>query len=83
MRLRYGFWTGFFFPKGTPHTIVRKLNEATTTVLDNPKNIERLQQVGVAPVQKKDRSPEYLTEFLPSEITAWQEAVRVSGIPVE
>ena len=29
------FWTGFFFPKGTPDAIVQKLHDATTQTLED------------------------------------------------
>lgn len=32
------FWTGFFFPKGTPNSIVQKLNNATSTIFGQSAN---------------------------------------------
>jgi tripartite-type tricarboxylate transporter receptor subunit TctC len=76
-------WTGFFFPKGTPEEIVKKLSEATDKVLSSPKTIERLQKVGVAPIPAEQRSPAYLTKFIRSEVDTWSAAVKASGIPIE
>jgi tripartite-type tricarboxylate transporter receptor subunit TctC len=77
------FWTGFFFPQWTPEKIVRNLNAVTTKTLDDPLVIERLRKVGVAPVAKRERSPEHLREFIKSEVVDWREAVKASGISIE
>lgn len=77
------FWTGFFFPKGTPDEIVQKLNKATAKVLSSPSVVDRLQKVGVSPIPSERRSPEYLKTFIRSEVSAWSKIVQASGVPIE
>ena len=61
-------WNAFFLPKGTPDTIVRKLNKAMNDALDNPVTRKRLEDLGLEIVPLEQRSPEYLAKFLPQEI---------------
>jgi tripartite-type tricarboxylate transporter receptor subunit TctC len=77
------FWTGFFFPKGTPDSIVQKLNKATSRILDNPQTVERLRKVGVIPISTSERSSNYLKKFIQSEVVTWRDNVKASGIPIE
>jgi tripartite-type tricarboxylate transporter receptor subunit TctC len=53
-------WYGFFFPRGTPDPIVRKLNAATIATIDTPSVRERLRAVAATVVAPDRRSPEYL-----------------------
>ncbi|HMJ43997.1 MAG TPA: tripartite tricarboxylate transporter substrate binding protein [Pseudolabrys sp.] len=77
------FWTGFFFPKGTPDSIVQKLNNATNTILENPRTAERLRKVGVLPISIGERSSDYLKKFIQSEVVTWRDNVKSIGIPIE
>jgi len=73
-------WNAFFFPKGTPDPIVRKLNKAMSTMLDNPALRGRLEELGLEIVPPERRSPEYLARFLPDEIDRWAKVVQAAGI---
>ena len=73
-------WNAFFFPKGTPDPIVRKLNTAMSTMLDNPALRGRLEELGLEIVPPERRSPEYLARFLPEEIDRWAKVVQAAGI---
>ena len=61
-------WNGFFFPKGTPEPIVRRMNKAMSDTIDNPVVRKRLEDLGLEIVPPERRSPEYLAKFLPEEI---------------
>src|SRR4051794_31077107 len=65
-------WNAFFFPKGTPDPIVRKLNNVMSTMLDNQALRGRLEDLGLEIVPPERRSPEYLAKFLPQEIEHWR-----------
>ena len=76
-------WNAFFLPKGTPETIVRKLNKATSDTLDDPGIRQRLAELGLEIVPPERRSPEYLAQFLPQEIARWAKVVREAGISAD
>jgi tripartite-type tricarboxylate transporter receptor subunit TctC len=76
-------WNAFFFPKGTPEPIVRKLNKAMSAMLDDPAIRKRLENLGLEVVEPQRRTPEYLAGFLPQEIARWTKVVQAAGIPVE
>ena len=58
-------WNAFFFPKGTPEPIVRQLNAATSSALDNPALRKRLEELGSrrSPPAER-RTPEYLAKLV-------------------
>jgi len=76
-------WNAFFFPKGTPETIVRRLNKAMGDMLDNPLVRKRLEGLGLEIVPPERRSPEYLAKFLPEEIERWGKIIRAAGISAD
>jgi tripartite-type tricarboxylate transporter receptor subunit TctC len=76
-------WNAFFFPKGTPEPIVRKLNKAMSDTLDDPTIRKRLEELGLEIVPPERRSPEYLAKFLPQEIERWAKPIREAGISAD
>ncbi len=58
-------WNAFFFPKGTPAAIVRKLNKPMSDTVDDPVIRKKLEELGLEIVPPEQRSPEYLAKFLP------------------
>jgi len=76
-------WNAFFFPKGTPEPIVRRLNKAMGDMLDNPSVRKRLEDLGLEIVPLERRSPEYLARFLPEEIERWGKIIRTAGISAD
>ncbi len=75
-------WNAFFFPKGTPEPIVRKMNQAIGTMIDRPDVKQRLEALGLVVVGPERRSPEYLSGFVRTEVERWGEAIRAAGISV-
>jgi tripartite-type tricarboxylate transporter receptor subunit TctC len=73
-------WFGLFFPKGTPESIVRKLNAAIGTALDTPYVQERFKEIiaNVTPPEK--RSPEYLAKLVVSETEKMHNAIEAAGV---
>jgi tripartite-type tricarboxylate transporter receptor subunit TctC len=76
-------WFGFFFPKGTPEAIIRKLYEATVATIDTPAVVERLKEVGAIPVASERRSPDYLRSFAASEIAKNAAPIKAAGIVID
>jgi tripartite-type tricarboxylate transporter receptor subunit TctC len=76
-------WNAFFFPKGTPETIVRRLNKAMGDMLDSPSVRKRLEDLGLEIVPPERRTPEYLAKFLPEEIERWGKIIRAAGISAD
>jgi tripartite-type tricarboxylate transporter receptor subunit TctC len=76
-------WNAFFFPRGTPEPIVRKMSKAVSDMLDNPGLRKRLEDLGLEIVPPERRGPEYLAKFLPEEIERWGRVIRSAGITAE
>jgi putative tricarboxylic transport membrane protein len=76
-------WNAFFFPKGTPDPIVRKLNKVMGDMLDNAAMRKRLEELGLEILPPDQRSPEYLAKFLPQEVDRWGKVIRAAGISVD
>src|SRR6185369_14648723 len=73
-------WSAFFFPRGTPPAIVRQLNQATIATLETPWVQTKLQSMGATLVAPARRSPEYLQQFVESEIKKWAAVIKAAGI---
>src|SRR5712692_6652299 len=76
-------WNAFFFPKGTPDAIVRRMSKAVNDMLENPVLRKRLEDLGLEIVPPERRGPEYLAKFLPEEIERWGKVIRAAGISAE
>ena len=76
-------WNAFFFPKGTPDAIVRKLNKAMSDTIDDPDIRRRMTELGLEIVPPERRSPEYLARFLPEEIERWAKPIHAAGISAD
>jgi tripartite-type tricarboxylate transporter receptor subunit TctC len=76
-------WNAFFLPKGTPPEIVKKLHDATVQAMETPQVKDRLQGLGAVIVAPERRSPEYLADFVKSEIEKWAVPIKSSGVSVE
>jgi tripartite-type tricarboxylate transporter receptor subunit TctC len=76
-------WNAFFFPHGTPDAIVRKLAQATSSVLDMPDIRARLEKAGLNVAIPERRNPDYLRKLVASELNKWGPPVRASGVSVD
>ena len=72
-----------FAPKGTPKAIVQKLNEVTVAVMNMPAVQQRLKEVGTEPVAPERQSPEYLQDFVVSEIKKWAAGIKSAGVSLD
>jgi len=76
-------WNAFFFPKDTPAPIVRRLAQATSTVLEQPDVRARLEKAGLNISAPERRTPAYLGKLVVSELDKWGPPVRASGVSVD
>ena len=76
-------WSAIFLPKGAPAEIVKKLNAAMVQALDTPLVRERLEGMGVTMPSPERRTPEYMAQFVRSEIKKWEEPIKASGAQIE
>jgi tripartite-type tricarboxylate transporter receptor subunit TctC len=76
-------WSAVFLPKGTPAAIVKKLNSAIVQSMNTPSVRDRLQGLGVQVVSNDRATPEYLGQFVKSEIEKWAVPIKASGVTVE
>ena len=77
------FWTGFFFPKGTPDAVVQRFHDAAERTLNSATTGERLRKTGIEPIAAARRSVAHLREFLPAEMKSWADQAKASGVPLQ
>jgi tripartite-type tricarboxylate transporter receptor subunit TctC len=75
-----GLWWAIFLPKGTPASVVQKLNEGLVATMNTPVVQERLKTSGFDVVAPERRSPEYLQKFVASEIRKWAGPIKDAGL---
>jgi tripartite-type tricarboxylate transporter receptor subunit TctC len=76
-------WHAFFYPKGTPAPIVRKLNDAVAAAVSIPAVQERLKDLGADLVTSERRTPDYLQKFVEREIEKWAVPIKAAGVSAE
>jgi tripartite-type tricarboxylate transporter receptor subunit TctC len=76
-------WNALFLPKNTPPEIVKKLNSAAVQAMKTPAVRERLMAAGVEFVSDDRATPEYLAEFVKSEVKKWEAPIKASGAIVQ
>ena len=75
-------WNAVFLPKGAPDAIVKKLNSAIVQAMKTPSVHDRLQGLGAQIVADDRATPEYLGQFVKSEIEKWAAPIKASGVSV-
>jgi tripartite-type tricarboxylate transporter receptor subunit TctC len=76
-------WSAIFLPKGTPAAIVKKLNSAVVQSMNTPAVRDRLQSLGAQVVSDDRATPDYLGQFVKSEIEKWAGPIKASGVTVD
>jgi tripartite-type tricarboxylate transporter receptor subunit TctC len=76
-------WNGFFFPKGTPQPIVRKMNKVLGDMIARSDLREKLEALGLSIVPPEQRTPEYLAKYLPQEIERWGKVIRAGSMSMD
>ena len=75
-------WNAIFLPKNAPAAVVKKLNGAMLAAMKTPAVRSKLEGFG-AQVAADDRAtPQYLAEFVKSEIVKWAAPIKASGVQV-
>jgi tripartite-type tricarboxylate transporter receptor subunit TctC len=72
-------WHGLFAPMGTPKEIVDRLNRLVNQIIAQPDVKSRLFELAMFPVQPPT-TPEQWAAMLRSDVQAWGELVRNTGI---
>lgn len=76
-------WCAFFLPKGTPAAVVARLHDATVATVETPAVAATLQRIGASIVAPERRSPDYLREFVGSEVKRWAAPIQASGVSLD
>jgi tripartite-type tricarboxylate transporter receptor subunit TctC len=76
-------WSAVLLPKGAPDNVVKKLNAAIVETLKTPAVRERLQGMGAQVAADNRLTPQYLGDFIKSEIEKWAAPIKASGVSIE
>jgi tripartite-type tricarboxylate transporter receptor subunit TctC len=76
-------WSAIFLPKGAPPDIVQKLNSAMVAAMKTPSVQERMGSVGAVLVSDDRATPQYLGQFVKSEIAKWAVPIKASGVSID
>ena len=76
-------WYAIFLPKNAPPDVVKKLNAAAVEAMKSPAVRDTLHELG-AKIRPDDRmTPQYLGQFVKSEIEKWAAPIKASGVIVD
>jgi tripartite-type tricarboxylate transporter receptor subunit TctC len=73
-------WHGIWAPKGTPASVVSKLETALQAALKDPVVIQRFADLGTEPVPLEQATPAALDSHLKAEIERWKPIVQAAGV---
>jgi len=76
-------WSALWAPKGTPNTIVAKLNAAVVSALGDPTVRKRLTEIGQEIPPREQQSPEALAALQAAEIAKWWPIIKAANIKAE
>jgi len=76
-------WSAVFLPKGAPDAIVQKLNGAIVKAMKTPSVRERMAGLGAVLVADDRATPQYLGQFVKSEIVKWAAPIKASGVTID
>jgi tripartite-type tricarboxylate transporter receptor subunit TctC len=76
-------WFGLWAPKGTPKSVINKLNSAVVETLADRGTRSRLEDLGSVIPPREQQSPEALMVLHKAEIEKWWPIIRAAGIKVE
>jgi tripartite-type tricarboxylate transporter receptor subunit TctC len=78
-----GVWNALFMPKDTPARIVKRLNDAATGTMNTAAVQAHMHKFGADFVAPERRSPEYLQQFVESEVARWAAVIKAAGLTGE
>jgi len=76
-------WSGLWAPKGTPKTIVAKLNTAAVDALNDPAVRKQLENLGLQMPPKDQLAPEALGAWQKAEMEKWWPMIKAANVKVE
>jgi tripartite-type tricarboxylate transporter receptor subunit TctC len=77
------FWHAMWAPKGTPKSIVAKLNAAVVAALADPETRQRLLDLAQEIYPREQQTPEALYAFQKSEIEKWWPIIKAAGVKAQ
>jgi tripartite-type tricarboxylate transporter receptor subunit TctC len=72
-----------FAPKGTPNTVIERLNKASMEALADPTVRQRLANIGMDIFPPAEQTPESLRLLVKSDIEKWWPIIKAAGIKDE
>ena len=72
-------WHGVYAPKGTPQEVIDRLSQSLKKALKDETVVQRLAELGTAPVPEDQATPEALKQKLSSEIERWRPIITAAG----
>jgi tripartite-type tricarboxylate transporter receptor subunit TctC len=76
-------WSAVFLPKGSPDSVVQKLNAAIVHAMKTPAVSDRMASLGAVLVSDERATPQYLGQFVKSEIAKWATPIKASGVTID
>jgi tripartite-type tricarboxylate transporter receptor subunit TctC len=76
-------WFGFFLPKGTPPSIIKKLHDATAEAINTPAVQQQLLTTGTFVVPPEHQPTEYLQNIIGPEIEKNGAPIKAAGMSIE
>jgi tripartite-type tricarboxylate transporter receptor subunit TctC len=73
-------WNGFWVPKGTPNSVINKLNSAVVATLADPTVRDRLIALGQEIPPRDQQMPESLAAVQSAEIAKWWPIIKTAEI---
>ena len=73
-------WFGFLAPRGTPKTVIDKLNKEIIAAVADPAVRGRFTDFGAEPISS---TPEELGRYVSAEVAKWREIITRGGITLE
>jgi len=77
------FWHGLWAPKGTPKSVIAKLDSAVLESLADPALRQRFVELGQEPWPTEKQTPEALAAQQRAEIEKWWPIIKAAGIRAE